>query len=179
MTAENQWALLYRKRSRLRREILQIYTNQTNFYSEKIKDLKDLNWFVRFLPDRALLDIIRWTRSRLRRVIEFTRFARKEPLARRSQVLQIYTNQTNIILKIIERFEKILIDSCPLKMPKAWKNTGRSLTTDYSDFTDYFNKTSHWRAWLNDFSDFNYNQINQINHCFFNEKSVFIWYICG
>ena len=30
MTAENQWALLYRKRSRLRREILQIYTNQTN-----------------------------------------------------------------------------------------------------------------------------------------------------
>jgi len=21
-----------------------------------------------------------------------------------------------------------------------------SLTTDYSDFTDYFNKTSHWRA---------------------------------
>ena len=84
--------------------------------------------------------------SRLRRVIEFTRFARKE-------ILQIYTNQTNIILKIIERFEKILIDSCPLKMPKAWKNTGRSLTTDYSDFTDYFNKTSHWRAWLNDFSD--------------------------
>ena len=43
MTAENQWALLYRKRSRLRREILQIYTNQTNFYSENIKDLKDLN----------------------------------------------------------------------------------------------------------------------------------------
>ena len=41
--------------------------------------------------------------SRLRRVIEFTRFARKE-------ILQIYTNQTNIILKIIERFEKILID---------------------------------------------------------------------
>jgi hypothetical protein len=64
MTAENQWALLY------------------------------------------------WKRSRLRRVIEFTRFARKE-------ILQIYTNQTNIILKIIERFEKILIDSCPLKMPKA------------------------------------------------------------
>ena len=24
------------------------------------------------------------------------------------------------------------------KMPKAWKNTGRSLTTDYSDFTDYY-----------------------------------------
>ena len=54
MTAENQWALLY------------------------------------------------WKRSRLRRVIEFTRFARKE-------ILQIYTNQTNIILKIIERFEKILL----------------------------------------------------------------------
>ena len=54
MTAENQWALLYRKR------------------------------------------------SRLRRVIEFTRFARKE-------ILQIFTNQTNIILKIIERFEKILL----------------------------------------------------------------------
>jgi len=29
--------------SRLRREILQILTNHTNFYSEKIKDLKDLN----------------------------------------------------------------------------------------------------------------------------------------
>ena len=46
--------------SRLRREIFQIFTNKTNFYVEKYKDLADLNWFVGFLPDRALLDIIRW-----------------------------------------------------------------------------------------------------------------------
>ena len=29
--------------SRLRREIFQIFTNQTNFYCEKYKDLTDLN----------------------------------------------------------------------------------------------------------------------------------------
>jgi hypothetical protein len=45
--------------SRLRREIFQIFTNQTNFYCENIKDLTDLDLFVGFLPVRALLDIIR------------------------------------------------------------------------------------------------------------------------
>ena len=52
--------------SRLRREIFQILTNQTNqtnCYGEKNKDLSDLNWFVWFLPVRALLEIIRWINS--------------------------------------------------------------------------------------------------------------------
>ena len=45
--------------SRLRREIFQIFTNQTNPYGKNYKDLKDLNRFVRFLPDRALIYIFR------------------------------------------------------------------------------------------------------------------------
>ena len=36
---------------------------------------------------------------------------RREPLARRSQIFQIFTNHTNYILKIIERFEKICVIS--------------------------------------------------------------------
>ncbi len=33
---------------------------------------------------------------------------RREPLARRSQIFQIFTNHTNYILKIIERFVRFL-----------------------------------------------------------------------
>ena len=39
------------------RQIFQIFTNQTNPYGNNYIDLKDLNRFVRFLPDRALLNI--------------------------------------------------------------------------------------------------------------------------
>ena len=42
--------------SRLRREIFQIFANQTNPHSNNYKDLTDLNRFVGFLPDR----VIRW-----------------------------------------------------------------------------------------------------------------------
>ena len=72
MTAENQWALLFNILRKEIRIIRIIMSEMICFFTVTIQRIIFL--------------------SRLRRVIEFTRFARKE-------IFQIFTNKTNIYVE--------------------------------------------------------------------------------